>query len=278
MRHETQRFARIRAGAFAACTLAILAGSVSLSSAARADEAQARALLKKMSDYMGAQKAISFDYDSNLQVVSNEKQKFGLASSGKVTLNRPDKVHMTRVGGFANVEMAFDGKDVTLLGKKANEYAQVESPGTVDNLIVALRNKVHRPLPAADLLFSDAYAQLMPNVVDVKDLGSGVIRGQECDHIAGRSKNADWEIWIAQGDRPYPCRLVITTTSAPESPQYTFDVRSWKTGAEVGSDSFKIDVANARKVNPDDLVDFNELPAVFAVKKTTTGETKDQSK
>ena len=35
-----------------------------------------------------------------------------------------------------------------------------------------LRDKFHRPLPGADLLMSDVYAQLMPLVRDVKDLGS----------------------------------------------------------------------------------------------------------
>ena len=75
-------------------------------SAARADEAQAKTLFKAMSDYLAAQKAISFAYDSTLEVVTDQDQKLGLASSGTLNLNRPDKLHATRTGGFANVEMA----------------------------------------------------------------------------------------------------------------------------------------------------------------------------
>jgi hypothetical protein len=89
-------------------SLAVI-GTTSIS-VARADEAQAKSLLKAMSDYLAGQKAISFDYDSNLEVVSTQQQKIGLASSGTLTLNRPDKLHATRTGGFANVEMVFDGK------------------------------------------------------------------------------------------------------------------------------------------------------------------------
>jgi len=151
--------------------------SVSL---ARADEAQAKSLLKAMSDYLAAQKAISFDYDSNLEIVTTQQQKVGLASTGTLTLNRPDKLHAMRTGGFANVEMVFDGKTLSLLGKNANLYAQVEAPGTIDHLVDELRDKYHRPVPAADLLMSDPYKELMPLVTDVKDLGSGVIRGTEC--------------------------------------------------------------------------------------------------
>ena len=132
-----------------------------------------------MSDYLGAQKAISFEYDTNLEIVSPQNQKVGLASSGTAVLNRPDKLHITRMGGFANVDMVFDGKTLKLLGKNSNLYSQVEAPGAIDHLVDVLRDKYHRPVPGADLLISDPYDQLMPLVEDVKDLGSGVIRGIE---------------------------------------------------------------------------------------------------
>ena len=242
-------------------------------SAARADEAQAKSLLKAMSDYLAAQQALSFEYDTNLEVVTKQKQKLGLASSGTVTLNRPDKLRATRTGGFANVEFVFDGKTVTLFGKNANVYAQVEAPGTIDQLVDELRNKYHRPVPAGDLLMSDVYQQLMPLVVDTKDLGSGVIGGVECDHLAFRTKEVDWQIWIAQGDRPYPCRYVITSTKVTGGPQYTIDFRAWKTGAEVASDRFRLELpTDARKLKPGELRDFDELPGMFAVKSIKGGK------
>ena len=236
-------------------------------SAGRADEAFAKSQLKAMSDYLGAQKAMSFDYDVNLELVSKQQQKIGLASSGTLTLNRPDKFHLTRTGGFANVEMVFDGKTLTLLGKNSNLYTQVEAPGTIDQLEDVLRNKYHRPVPAADLLISDPYKELMAEVNDAKDLGSGVIHGVECDHLAFRTKEVDWQIWIAQGARPYPCRYVITSKKVTGWPQYTLDTWGWKTGAEVSPDSFKLEIpANAKKLKPDEVPELNDIPSLFTVK------------
>ena len=235
--------------------------------ASRADEAQARSLLKAMSDYLGAQKAMSFDYDVNLELVSTQQQKIGLASSGTLTLNRADKLHLTRTGGFSNVEMVFDGKTLTLLGKNSNLYTQLEAPGTIDQLEDVLRNKYHRPVPGADLLISDPYKELMPEVNDVKDLGSGVIHGVECDHLAFRTKEVDWQIWIAQGARPYPCRYVITSKKVTGWPQYTLDTWGWKTGAEVAPDSFKLDIpAGAKKLTPDEVPELNDIPSLFTAK------------
>src|SRR5450755_4566357 len=147
----------------AAAALAMIVG-LGAPSGAKADEAAAKSLLKAMSDYLGAQKAISFSYDTNLEIVTKDDQKLALASSGKITLNRPDKIRAARQGGFADVEAVFDGKTLTLLGKTANQYGQVDVPGTIDHLVDELRDKYNRPVPGADLLMSNIYDQLMPSV------------------------------------------------------------------------------------------------------------------
>jgi len=266
MKHTFRTFTKI-AGTWSAFLAVVATAGITNISAARADATDAKNLLKAMSDYLAAQKAISFDYDVDLELVSTQQQKIALASSGSLILNRPDKVHLTRTGGFANAEMVFDGKTLTLLGKNTNLYAQVEAPGTIDQLVDALRDKYHRPVPAADLLISDPYKELMSEVNDVKDLGSGVIHGIECDHLAFRTKEVDWQIWIAQGARPYPCRYVITSKKVTGWPQYTLDIWAWKTGAEVASDAFKLEIpAGAKQLTPDQVPEINDIPALFTPK------------
>jgi hypothetical protein len=266
MKHTFRTITKM-AGTWSAFLAVVATAGITNISAARADAADAKNLLKAMSDYLAAQKAISFDYDVDLELVSTQQQKIALASSGSLILNRPDKVHLTRKGGFANAEMVFDGKTLTLLGKNTNLYAQVEAPGTIDQLVDALRDKYHRPVPAADLLISDPYKELMSEVNDVKDLGSGVIHGVECDHLAFRTKEVDWQIWIAQGARPYPCRYVITSKKVTGWPQYTIDIWAWKTGAEVASDGFKLEIpTGAKQLTPGEVAELNEIPALFSAK------------
>jgi hypothetical protein len=262
----------VKVGAVALIVAAMTAGTPRTASEPT-DSANAKQLVKAMSDYLASQGDISFDFDTTLEIVSKENQKLGLASSGTVMLDRPDKLRATRKGGFANVEFVSDGKTMTLVGKDKNVYAQAEAPGTVDQLVDVLRDKYHRPVPAADLLMSNVYDQLMPQVVDAKDLGTGVIGGMECDHLAFRSKDVDWQIWITKGDRPRPCRYVITSTQVAGAPQYTIDIKSWKTGTPVAKERFSPTIpANARKLNPGELKDFDDLPAIFAVAKEKAGQ------
>lgn len=235
--------------------------------AAHADEADAKRLLKAMSDYLAAQKSLSFNFESDLELVSTQQQKLALASSGTMTINRPDKLHATRTGGFSDAEMVYDGKTVTLFGKNSNAYAQVEAPGTIDKMVDMLRDKYHRPVAAADLLMSDPYKELMPEVYDVKDLGSGVIHGVECDHLAFRTKEVDWQIWIAQGARPYPCRYVITSKKVTGWPQYTVDIWEFKSGPQVAADSFKLELpSGAKRLLPEQVPGVNDIPGLFTAK------------
>jgi hypothetical protein len=165
--------------------------------------------------------------------------------------------------------MVFDGQTLTLLGKNMNVYTQVGIPGSVDHLVDELKDKYARPLPAADLLITDSYNELMANVVDVKDLGSGVIGGTECDHLAFRKKDVDWQIWIAQGTRPYPCRYVIASRLVPGEPEYSIQIRDWKTGDEVASEGFNFSAPpGARRVDVKDLKmmrDMSDLPGNFLI-------------
>jgi hypothetical protein len=251
----------VRCMSAVALSLIILFGT---SAGVKADEADAKRILTAMSDYMAAQKSLSFGFDATLEVVTSDEQKLALASSGTLTLKRPDKIRVTRAGGFADIEMSFDGKTLTLLGKNLNLYTQLEVPGTIDHLVDELKDKYNRPLPAADLLLSNSYDDLMHGVVDVKDLGSGVIGGVKCDYLAFRTNDVDWQIWIAQGKRPYPCRYVITSKHLSSGPQYTIQIRDWKTGGKVAATDFRFkNPTKADKVELKDLKGTDALPDHF---------------
>lgn len=234
---------------------------------AHADVAPIKALVKSMSDYLAAQKSMTFDVESTLEVITTEGQRIGLASSGAVEVSRPDKIRVIRKGGFADVEAVFDGKTLSLLGKNLNLYTQIEIPGNIDHLVDEMRDKYGRPLPAADLLMSDSYTQLMTDAKDIKYLGPGVIFGRMCEHVAIRTDEVDLQLWIADGDAPYPCRYTITSRSVQGQPQYSVDIWNWKSGVEASAADFTFKPPEGAKlVKPADLKDTDELPSHLAPK------------
>jgi len=168
-------------------------------------------ILKAMSDYVAGQKVISAKYDSSVEVITPTLEKIQFASSGQMLLSRPDKLRATRTGGYADIELVFDGKTATLLGKNINAFAQFDTPGSVDQLVDLLRNQLSVELPGTDLLNANAYDVLMSDVIDAKHMGQGVIDGVDCEHLAFRNADTDWQVWVEAGPRPIPRKYVITS-------------------------------------------------------------------
>ncbi len=232
--------------------------------AASAQDDPTETLLRAMTDYLAAQDALAFSYDSSLDIITTEGQKLTLAASGEVHLARPDRFAATRQGGFADATMTFDGEKLTLVGNLANAYTEIEAPGTFDALVTTLKQTYGAPLPAVDLLTSDAFDALTAGVTEARDLGSGVIDGVECDHLAYRAGDVDWQIWIAQGDAPYPCRYAISTQNVDGWPSYVVDVRDWRTGADAAGDFTATIPEGATQVAPGDLADLDEMGDIYA--------------
>jgi len=96
-----------------------------------------------------------------------------------------------------------------------------------------------------------------------------VIGGVECDHLAFRAKDTDWQVWIAQGKNPYPCRYVITSKGVDQAPQFTLTIREWKAGAEVPAADFSFKPpAGAKRMDVKDLAALREtsdLPENFKI-------------
>jgi hypothetical protein len=238
---------------------AVLAIGASLVSPASAQNGDAEKLLKGMADYIASQKALAVTFDSDIEVITNNLQKIQFTSSGQVQLSRPDKLRATRTGGYRDVEIVFDGKTLTVNNKDGKDYAQIEAAGTAEDLIDVLREKHGVVAPGADLLLSNVFDVLMTDVVEAAVIGKGVIDGVECDHLAFRNVETDWQIWIESGAKPIPRKYVITSKGIGEAPQYTLRIKEWKTDVPADAFTFKPD-PSAKKIALGDLSDIDEVP------------------
>jgi hypothetical protein len=240
-------------------TMALLAPQV------QAQSGDAEAILKAMSEYVGSQKDVSLAYDSDIEVITAELQKVQFTSSGRMQLSRPDKVHATRTGGYSDVEFFFDGRTFTVYGKNLNAFAQADSPGSIDDVVGKLRNDYSVEAPGADLLLSSVYDKLIEDVIDAKHIGLGVIDGVECEHLAFRNPDVDWQVWVETGARPIPRKYIITSKAVTGAPQYTLRIKDWRTDAATAADAFTFKLpAGAKKVDFKELADEDEVPAGFA--------------
>jgi hypothetical protein len=90
-----------------------------------------------------------------------------------------------------------------------------------------------------------------------------VIGGIECEHLAFRGKDTDWQIWIQTGDQPLPRKYVITSKTVAAAPQYAVVIRDWKIGVEPNDKVFVFTPPqDAKQLDVGALASFDELPLV----------------
>lgn len=257
-----QRTVLVTALTTAFTSLGLLGFSTAPSRAQPKKSADAMSILKTMTDYVTSQKEIAATFNADIEVITPELQKIQFTSTGHLQMSRPDKLHATRTGGYSNVALFFDGKTMTVDDKDGNRFAQVDVPGTIDQLITKLRSELPTvSVPGADLLLSDVYKNLSAGVLDSKDVGRGVINGIECEHLAFRDLDTDWQIWIEVGSKPIPRKYVITSKTEASGPQYTLVITDWKTGENVSPVIFEFKPpAGAKKVQFKDLTDIDLVP------------------
>ena len=81
-------------------------------------------------------------------------------------------------------------------------------------------------------------------------VGTGVIGGVECDHLAFRNPRVDWQLWVQKGDQPLPLKYVITTKWVTGAPQYSLRLRNWNVKPEIDAAMFTFTApAGAKKLD-----------------------------
>jgi hypothetical protein len=238
-----------------AAMLALLATVIFVPGHAQAED-DAKAILKKMSDYIAGQQNFTVAYDTDVEVITPDVQKIQFTNSAQMRVSRPDKIQAERKGGYSDVALFLDGKTLSILSRHANAYSQGNAPGSIDETVDFLRNDYGAEIPGADLVLSNVYEALSEGVLDAKHIGEGVVDGVECEHLAFRNEDTDWQLWVEKGDRPIPRKYVITSKAVAGAPQYTLRIKEWKE-EQAPADAFTFTPPDGAK-----KVDFKELKAM----------------
>ncbi|MEY3298680.1 MAG: hypothetical protein RLZZ597_1940 [Cyanobacteriota bacterium] len=241
--------------------LALGGGAIILPPAQAQDlDPNATEVLQFMSDYLAETESLSFNADIDFELIATNGQKLQFSSYASVLLNRPNGLHIRRQGPLADVDILFNGSQITVFGRRINAYVQQAYTGTVDEAILAVEAETGIPFPGADLLFSNPYEVLMEGVTSSQYLGTGYIDGVEVHHLAFREDDVDWQIWVQTGDRPLPMKYVITTKWVTGAPQYETRLRDWNTSPPVSQDAFTFTAPTGARLlevlPPNQLDDF----------------------
>jgi hypothetical protein len=218
----------IAAGAVA---LGVLALSVTLSTDALAQapavDPAAVQKMKRMFDFLDAQQQFSVDTQSIVEEIGFSRHRVDYDLTANVLVKRPNKLSAVRTGELMNEHLFYDGKTLTLYRPADKSYASATAPDTIERMVDFARETVGILLPAADLVYRGAYPLMMQDVSLAAVVGKATIGGVSCDHLLFSRPGVDFQIWIAAGEKPWPCKYVVTETDTPTKLSITTFLSGW---------------------------------------------------
>jgi len=210
---------------------------------------EALELLKAMSDYLVPLKQFTARGEVIREDVLGSGQKLMSHYQFQLAVQRPNKLHLARQSADKDLELFYDGEQFTLFGKLQQVYATTKAPPTIDETLDYAADVLEIPASGRDLIYEDVYDELLSDVVSGNHMGQAIIDGVLCEYLAFRSDDADWQIWIEQGERPLPRKYVITSRWLTGAPMYAVRFREWDVSANLSDAQFVFNApADASKI------------------------------
>lgn len=217
----------------------VFAGIPTPSTAASERDAQAMATFQRMADFLSQAQRFSVTAEIGFDVVQASGEKLEFGETRRFLIRRPDRarIDITKRDG-ATSGFRFDGQEIAVFNTRERVYATAAKPGTLDEAIAYFINDLDMRFPLAEI-FSTRLAEALPaKVRTAYDVGQEHIMGVPCEHLAFRGDQADLQLWVAQGDQPLPCRLVITYKVAEGQPQFWAQFSDWNLSPDVPDAQF----------------------------------------
>jgi len=232
---------RIAAGLFAFAVLTLLVTvSTEAGTQAPAVDPAAVEILKRMTNFLDGLQQFSVNTHSMIEEMHASKHRVDYDVAASVTVKRPNKMRAARKGGeILNESLFYDGKTLTVYKPSEKAYATEKGLDTIENMITFVRETAGLLLPSADLLYRNAFPLLMQDVTLAVVVGKPVINGVKYDHLLFSRPDVDFQIWIAQGKRPWPARYIVTETGTPALLSISTVLRDWNIAPAVDDAQFK---------------------------------------
>ncbi len=202
-------------------------------------ERRADRILREMSAYLSAATAFTFHADVTYDNVVDDSQMIQYGGTAEVSVRRPDRLRAEYRGDERRSSVVIDGRTATIYDLAMNVYSVTEVPAGLDAAVDHIFDEYGFSVPIADFVYADPYHALTEFVDSGFWVGLHSVDGTPCHHLAFSQETIDWQIWIEDGPRPVPRKLVITYKDEPGAPQYTARLSRWDLQSRLSNHYFE---------------------------------------
>lgn len=175
--------------------------------------------LKDMGAYLQTLTRFQVTTEVTGERVLADGQKLQHGARAVIDVVRPNKLRAVMSTPRSERELFYNGRVATLYTASQKSYSSVEMGGNLTELVERLQQRYGIEVPLSDLFLWGTPAAPFDKIESAMNAGQAYVDGVLCDHYAFRQGKLDWQLWIAAGAQPLPCKLVITNRGDEARPQ-----------------------------------------------------------
>lgn len=188
--------------------------------------ADASAAIAQMGKTLQAQ-AFSFEAHTIREYPDQTGELLHVFHSFKVTVRRPDRLLVEGTGDDGARKLFYDGKTFVLAMDDGKKYMSLGVPGTIDGMMHEAVGRLGVDFPLADLLTSDPARSVLSGVTAGREVNTVTIGGVPCRHLFFAQTGIELELWVENGDRAVPRRVIVTYRSVAGEPSFIAELSDW---------------------------------------------------
>lgn len=233
----------------------------------------ANGILQRMANYLAKTQAFSVNLSDSYDTVQASGEKIEFSSNRKVLVSRPNGLRVEHEASDGEKQIVlYDGKDITVFSPADNVYAQTAKPGGIDEAVKYFLKDLNMRLPLAVLLVSQLPTELESRTESLAYVEKSMVNGQQAHHLAARTQTVDYQVWIAEGAKPLPLRVVLTYKLAEGQPQFRAQFSDWNLAPQIDNAQFAFTPAEGAKK----IAFLAEVPSIISGASETPAHSGEQ--
>ena len=169
---------------------------------------------------------------------------YAIAQDHRLALRMQDVDRPERV-----LEVRSDGERLITHVPGLSQYTESPAPTTREELNDAVMQFGHANTGALmqNLLRDDPESMLLETATHCEYVGQETLPGGVAHHVRCHQPDLNWDLWVADGDRPLALRFRTTRVTALMTEVTDESVDDWQIGGEPDAASFSISLPEGTK-------------------------------
>lgn len=198
-----------------------------------------REVIRAMSETLRAAERIRFRAEIEFDEVLDDGQRIQFAGATSVKLRKPNGLSVDYRDDVSAKKLWYDGSSLTLYDPFHDVYASAAAPPEVGEAVDRFELEYGVSFPLATLVLGNPYETVISRALRGTYLGLHDVSGTACHHVAFVGENVDFQLWVEQGERALPRKLVVIYKQEPGFPQYEAKLLDWDLDAKLSDADFR---------------------------------------